>query len=62
MGKDGRLIDVRLLKSSGYSNLDTDAQEATRAAFNDNWERIPFPKDVSVDKWTFTMKLEYPLY
>jgi len=62
VSRRGRLLDVRLTKSSGYNNLDNDALEATRAAFNEAWEIVPFPDDVSVDKWTFPMDLTYPLY
>jgi TonB family protein len=62
VSRRGRLLDVRLTTSSGYNNLDNDALEATRAAFNEAWEIVPFPDDVSVGKWTFPMDLTYPLY
>jgi len=58
----GHLVSVRVLKSSGRELLDNDALDAVRAAFNDKHEIIPFPADVKVEHWVFTMKLEYPLY
>lgn len=62
VARDGHLIDVRVLRSSGYANLDNDALEATRAAFNERAEKKPFPRDVTVASWTFVMSLKYPLY
>ena len=62
VSKKGRLLDVTVVKTSGFNNLDNDSMEACRAAFNDAWEIIPFPKDVQVDKWGFQMDLAYPLY
>jgi len=58
----GRLLDVRVVDSSGHNNLDNDALEATRAAFNEKHEMIPFPADVTVKQWTFTTSIKYPLY
>jgi TonB family protein len=62
VARDGHLIDVRVVRSSGYANLDNDALEATRAAFNERAEKVPFPRDVTVASWTFVMSLKYPLY
>ena len=42
--------------------MDNDTLEATRAAFNERHEKIPFPPDVKVASWTFVMSIKYPLY
>jgi outer membrane biosynthesis protein TonB len=55
-------MDVWVVKSSGYANMDNDAMEAARAAFNDRAEKMPFPRDVTVASWVFVMSLKYPLY
>jgi periplasmic protein TonB len=62
VAKSGRLVDVKLVESSGYKLLDNDALEATEVAFNEKHEIIPFPKDVKVEQWTFFMALKYPLW
>lgn len=62
VSRTGRLLDVKTAVSSGFNNLDNDSLEACRAAFNDAWEIVPFPKDVSLDKWNFRMDITYPLY
>jgi periplasmic protein TonB len=62
VAKSGRLVDVKLVESSGYKLLDNDALEATEVAFNESHEIIPFPKGVSVGQWTFFMALKYPLW
>ena len=62
VSRAGRLLDVSVEKTSGFNNLDNDSMEACRAAFNDPWEIIPFPKDVDVKQWVFRMDLAYPLY
>jgi protein TonB len=62
VARDGHLIDVQVVRSSGYSNIDNDAVEATRAAFNDAYEKLAFPPEVTVASWVFVMSLEYPLY
>lgn len=62
VSRKGYLLDVRVVKSSGHNNLDQDVLEAARAAFNEKYEIIPFPKDVSVDKWSFRKSIDYPLY
>lgn len=62
VAKDGHLIDVRIIRTSGYANLDNDALEATRAAFNERDEKVPFPSDVTVSSWIFVMSMKYPLY
>jgi len=62
VARHGHLIDVRVIRTSGYANLDNDALEATRAAFNERAEKKPFPRDVTVASWTFVMSLKYPLY
>jgi TonB family protein len=58
----GRLLDVRVANTSGFKNLDSDAIEACQVAFNEAREIIPFPDDVQVKQWTFTLELTYPLY
>lgn len=60
--RKGRLLDVRVVESSGHNNLDNDALEATRAAFNEKHEIIPFPKDITVPDWKFRTSIKYPLY
>jgi protein TonB len=60
--RKGRLLDVRVVESSGHNNLDNDVLEAARAAFNERYEIIPFPADVSLDKWVFKKSITYPLY
>ena len=62
VARDGHLIDVRVIRTSGYANLDNDALEATRAAFNERKEKVPFPSDVTVASWVFVMSMKYPLY
>jgi TonB family protein len=62
VSRKGYLLDVRVVKSSGHNNLDQDVMEAARAAFNEKYEIIPFPKDISLDKWSFRKSIEYPLY
>jgi TonB family protein len=62
VARDGHLIDTWVYESSGHILLDNDALEATRAAFNDAREKVPFPSDVKVDRWVFQLALEYPLY
>lgn len=62
VARDGHLIDVWVIESSGYTNIDTDAMEAARAAFNERAEKKPFPDSVSLASWVFVMSLKYPLY
>ncbi len=62
VARDGHLVDVWVIKSSGYANMDNDALEAARAAFNERAEKKPFPSDVTVAGWVFVMSLKYPLY
>lgn len=62
VNRKGTLLDVRVVKSSGHNNLDNDVLEATRAAFNEPHEIIPFGKDVSLKQWSFRKSLEYPLW
>lgn len=62
VSRKGYLLDVRIVKSSGHNNLDSDVLEAARAAFNEKHEIIPFPRDVTIDKWAFRKSIKYPLY
>ncbi len=62
VAKNGRLVDVKLVESSGYKLLDNDALEACEVSFNESHEIIPFPKGVNVEQWTFFMALKYPLW
>lgn len=62
VSRKGYLLDVRVVKSSGHNNLDQDVLEAARAAFNEKYEIIPFPKGIKLDKWSFRKSIEYPLY
>ena len=62
VARDGHLVDVAVIRSSGYSNIDNDVVEATRAAFNERREKLSFPAEVTVASWVFVMSLEYPLY
>lgn len=62
VARSGRLVDVKLVESSGYKLLDDDALEAVTVSFNEKHEIIPFPKEVTVSQWTFFMALKYPLW
>jgi len=62
VARDGHLVEVKVLRTSGYSSIDNDAIEATRAAFNERAEKIPFPRDLTVASWKFVMSLKYPLW
>jgi protein TonB len=62
VARDGHLVEVRLVKSSGHQLLDDDVIDATKAAFNDDWEIIPFPDDITVDSWVFKRSVKYPLW
>jgi len=55
----GRLLDVTVVDSSGFGELDNECEEATEVAAQ-YFGR--FPKGVSVDKWTFNMTMKFPLY
>jgi TonB family protein len=56
----GKLLDVSVISSPGYNELDEECREATRVA---SGSFPPFPKNVTtVEKWTFTMTLTFPLY
>jgi hypothetical protein len=59
---NGGLLDVRIIDDAGFELLGNDVLEATRAAFNEAHEKIPFPKDVSLGQWTFRRSIKYPLY
>jgi TonB family protein len=60
VNKRGKLLDVSVVNSSGHGELDEECREATRVAAK-NFP--PFPKSVSsVEKWTFSMTLTFPLY
>ncbi|MCC7477327.1 TonB family protein [bacterium] len=60
VSRRGKLLGVSITDSSGYGELDEEAREATRVAAG---TFPPFPKSVvSVEKWTFSMTLKFPLY
>lgn len=60
VSRRGKLLDISITGSSGYGELDEEVREATRVAAS-NFP--PFPKSVvSIEKWTFPLKLTFPLY
>jgi TonB family protein len=62
VARDGSLVEVSLVDDSGHELLGNDVLEAARAAFNEAHEKIPFPREVKVKRWTFRKSIKYPLY
>src|SRR5262249_15449928 len=55
IARDGRLLDVTISRSSGYHNLDNAVLEIIRQAA----PYPPLPNDVTGDRHTFTLPLNY---
>jgi protein TonB len=55
VSRDGRLIDARVDRSSGYRNLDNSALEALRQSA----PYPPLPSDIPGDRHTFTVLMDY---
>jgi protein TonB len=55
IARDGRLLDVSLMKSSGFPNLDNGVMEAIRRAS----PFAPLPADVPRDQQTFVVPISY---
>lgn len=55
IARDGRLLDVALLKSSGFANLDNGVVEAIRRAS----PFAPLPADTARDQQTFVVPISY---